>query len=111
MATKTAACEMALGLKLCSSVIVAQRPHEPVDGDAEASLVKAHEAHDVALRGFGSVSSGCGEIDAGGLESVICGSSRSATNCSRTATVAEDFPHGNGSWMSDISSSQVGTGE
>jgi len=34
------------------SVIVAQRPHKSTDGDAEASLVKAHEAHDVALRGL-----------------------------------------------------------
>src|SRR6185437_9743274 len=34
------------------SIVVAQRPHEPADGDAEASLVKAHEAHDVALRGL-----------------------------------------------------------
>ena len=37
-------------------------------------------------------------------ELVIHGSSRSATSCSRTATVAEDFPHGKGSWMSDMSS-------
>ena len=34
------------------SIIIAQRPHKPADGDAEASLVKAHEAHNVALRGL-----------------------------------------------------------
>ena len=34
------------------SIVIAQRPHEPADGDAEASLVKAHEAHDIALRGL-----------------------------------------------------------
>ena len=50
------------------------------------------------------VSSSHGEIHAGALESGFHGSSRSATNCSRTATVAEDFPHGKGSWISDISS-------
>ena len=31
------------------SVLLAQCPHEPADGDAEASLVKTHEAHNVAL--------------------------------------------------------------
>ena len=36
------------------------------------------------------------------------GSSRSATNCSRTATVAEDLPHGKGSWTSAISSNREG---
>src|SRR6185312_1308630 len=56
--------------------------------------------------GFGSDSSGCGEIHAGAPASGFRGSSRSATSCSRTATVAEDFPHGKGSWMSDISKSR-----
>src|SRR6185312_9864343 len=52
-ATKTAACEMSLGLKLCiRSVMIAQCPHKPADRDAEASFVEAHEAYDVALRGL-----------------------------------------------------------
>src|SRR6185437_4093030 len=57
---------------------------------------------------FGLVSSGRGEIYVGAPESGFRGSSRSVTNCSRTATVAEDFPHGKGSWMSDISLSRAG---
>ena len=57
------------------------------------------------------VSSGRGEIHTGAPESEIRGSSRSATNCSRTATVAEDFPHGKGSWISDISSIRGGMWE
>jgi hypothetical protein len=86
-------------------IVIAQGSHEVADGDAESSLVEAHEAHDVALGGFGSVYSGSGEIHAGALESGFIGSSLSFTSCSKTATVAEDFPHGNGSWTSDISSS------
>ena len=73
--------------------------------------MEAHEAHDIALRGFGSVSSGRGEIHAGAPASGFRGSSRSATSCSRTATVAEDFPYGKGSWMSDISESRGGMGK
>src|SRR6185437_14040124 len=90
------------------SVVLAQSPHEPADGDAEAPLVKTHEAHNVAL----------GRLRLGLLrqrgdprrcpEVVFTGNSRSATNCSRTATVAEDLPHGKGSWTSDISSSRGG---
>ena len=57
------------------------------------------------------VSSGRGEIHAGAPESGFSGNSRSATNCSRTATVAEDIPHGKGSWTSDISSSRGGMWE
>ena len=34
------------------SIVLAQSPHEPADGDAEASLVEANEADDVALRGL-----------------------------------------------------------
>src|SRR6185437_10942694 len=40
------------------SIVLAQRPHEPADGDAEAPLMKTHETHNVALGGFGLVSSG-----------------------------------------------------
>ena len=93
------------------SVVLAQCQHEPADGDAEAPLMKTHETHKVALGGFGSVSSGRGEIHAGAPESGFSGNIRSATNCSRTATVAEDLPHGNGSWTSDISPSRGGMWE
>ena len=30
-------------------VVLAQRPHEPTDGDAESPLMQTHEAHDVAV--------------------------------------------------------------
>src|SRR6185436_13951759 len=33
------------------SVVLAQSPHKLADGDAEAPVVEAHEAYDVALRG------------------------------------------------------------
>jgi len=33
------------------SIVLAQRPHEPADGDAEAPLVKTHETHNVGLGG------------------------------------------------------------
>ena len=33
-------------------VVVAQRPHEPTDRDAESPLVETHEAHDLALGGI-----------------------------------------------------------
>src|SRR6185436_15930070 len=66
------------------SIIIAQRPHKPADGDAEASLVKAHEAHDVALRGLRLGLLWPRAMHAGALMSEIRGSSRSATNCSRT---------------------------
>ena len=91
--------------------MICKIPNEPADRDAEAPLMKTHETHNIALGGFSSVSSGCGEIHAGTSESGFSGSSRSATNCSRTAMVAEDFPHGNGSWTSDISSSHGGMWE
>ena len=32
-------------------VVLAQRPHESADGDAESPLVESHETHDVALGG------------------------------------------------------------
>ena len=54
--------------------------------------------------GFGSVSSGLGGIHAGRSELMFTGSSRSATSCSKTAVVAVDLPHDNGSWTSDIAS-------
>ena len=33
------------------SIVLAQRPHEPTYGDAEAPLMKTHETHNVALGG------------------------------------------------------------
>ena len=36
-------------VQLCS-IVLAQGPHEPTDGDAESPLVQMHEAHDVAFR-------------------------------------------------------------
>ena len=93
------------------SVVVAQRAHEPADGDAEPSLVEPHEAHNVATGGFGSVSSGCGGIHAGRSELMFTGSSLSATSCSNTAAAAVDFPHDNGSWTSNIASNCRGMWE
>ena len=90
------------------SVVFAHRPHESADGNAESPLVEPHEAHDVALGGFGLVSSVRGGIHDGRSELLFIRSSLSATSCSKTATVAEDFPHGNGTWTSDIASNRRG---
>jgi len=53
-ATKTARLRDGIGAEVVQlhSVVLAQSPHEPAYGDAEASLVEPHEAHDVALRGL-----------------------------------------------------------
>ena len=42
---------------------------------------------------------------------MFTGSSLSATSCSKTAAVAVDFPHDNGSWTSDIASNRWGMRE
>ena len=42
---------------------------------------------------------------------MFTGSSLSATSCSKTTAVAVDFPHGNGSWTSDITSNHRGMWE
>ena len=39
---------------------------------------------------------------------MFAGSSLSAISYSKTAAVAVDFPHDNGSWMSDIASNRRG---
>src|SRR6185503_7541718 len=39
------------------SIVLAQRPHEPADGDAEAPLMKMHETDTVALGGGASARS------------------------------------------------------
>jgi len=64
--------------------------------------VQVYEPPAVAFGGSGSVSSGRGDIHAGRSELAFIGSSRSATSCSRTASVAEDFHHGTGSQISDM---------
>ena len=42
---------------------------------------------------------------------MFTGSSVSATSCSKTASVAVDLPHDNGSWTSDIASNHWGMWE
>ena len=54
------------------------------------------------------VSSGHKGIHADRSELLFTGSSLSATGCSKTAAVAVDLPHGNGSWTSDIASNRRG---
>ena len=50
-----------------------------------------------------------GEIHAGAPELGFSGSSLSSASRSKTASVAEDLPHGNGSWTSAIASDKGGT--
>ena len=73
--------------------------------------MKAHEAHDVALRG---VRLGLVRMRGNPHRRPRVGDPRqqpSVTNYCRTATVAVDFPHDNGSWTSDIASNRWGVRE
>jgi len=66
----------------------------------------AHLSVTAKSTAFNAVDSGRGGIHVGRSESWLIGSILSAASCSNTAAVAAYFPHGNGSWTSDIASNR-----
>ena len=90
-------------------IVLAQRPHEPTHRNTEPPLVEPHEAHDVARGGIRlCLLRPRGDPRRRPLVG-FSGSSLSSTSRPKTASVAVDLPHGNGSSISAIASDQGGT--